>query len=133
VLSVAAGASAGVKLAKQIPHPAGKVLAVGGVMMASKYMGGQARILHEEISKSNASKSNFISFIVDNTDSIVNTMPSVKDFPFSLLVNLPMMSTLQLFFLTLMFNSFLALFITSRNIDLSNYLPQNRLGGKILK
>jgi hypothetical protein len=132
-MTAATGAAAGVKLAKQMPSPMGKAIALGGTMLVTKAVGTQARLAHQTISNSNISNSKFISYIVDNTETVINTMPSIKDHPFILLENLPFMSSLQLLFLSLMFYSFLAIFISSRNIDLTNYLPNNKLGVIIAK
>lgn len=133
VMTAAGGAAAGVKLAKQMPTPVSKAIALGGTMLVTKTVGTQARLAHQTISNSNISNSKFVSYITDNIDTVVNTMPSIKDHPFILLENLPFMSSLQLLFLSLMFYSFLALFISSRNIDLANYLPNNKLGTVIAK
>jgi hypothetical protein len=127
--STGLGLGAGVRLAKQMPTPAGKLLAVAGTSILAHTLNITATKLSSNNSSDigDSNKNSFVSELFSN----IKPNDLYTEYPLNLLPDLLTYSTLELLFLTLMFNSSIAILVKAYNINFNSYLPNNKFGNFI--
>lgn len=136
-VSSAAGVSAGVWLAKEMPSIAGKAGAVIGVTALSLLANITGQIILNKVNKDikedysilkkNLLNKNNTSELTSKTgeDKVFNT----EEFPFNLLPEGYL--NLELFFLILILKAFLSTIMKNSNFNYSKYIPDNKLSKKM--
>ena len=131
-ISSAAGAGAGIKAVQHLGGtPATKLLVGAGVMLGTLAVTvGMSKFFNlnnKEEDKDN--KFNLISNLENNSNS-KDISSLLNEFPLNLLTDINQLLSVELIFLSVMFNIFLGDLLT--RINYSKYIPQNKFGKFIL-